>query len=78
MLKNLLKTTLFFLLGLQTLFAAAVNDGFEQYKKGNNEQAIEIFKKACDGGYAQGCKNLGVSYYDGKGVVKDLSKGKIK
>lgn len=45
--KNLLKVTLFFLLGLQTLFAAGVNDGFVEYKKGNNEQAIEIFKKAC-------------------------------
>ena len=47
-------------------------------KSGNFTKANELFKKACDGGYAQGCKNLGVSYYDGKGVVKDLSKGKIK
>ena len=47
-------------------------------KSGNFTKADALFKKACDGGYVQGCKNLGVSYYDGKGVVKDLSKGKIK
>ena len=44
MFNKLSKIILLFLLGLQTLFAA-VNDGFVEYKKGNNIQAIEIFKK---------------------------------
>ena len=61
-----------------TLFANDVDLGKELAKSGNFTKANELFKKACDSGYAQGCKNLGVSYYDGKGVVKDLSKGKIK
>ena len=74
MLKNLLKITLFFLLGLQTLFAAAVNDGFEQYKKGNNEQAIEIFKKACDEGASSGCYNLGLLYYNGTEIEQEYFK----
>ena len=74
MLKNLLKITLFFLLGLQTLFAAAVNDGFEQYKKGNNEQAIEIFKKACNEGASSGCYNLGLLYYNGTEVEQEYFK----
>ena len=55
MLKPFLKTTLLLFLGLQSLFAASVNDGYVEYQNGNNQQAIEIFKQACDNGAPSGC-----------------------
>ena len=51
MFKKISKFTLLFLLGLQTLFAASVNDGYVEYQNGNNQQAVEIFKKACEKGF---------------------------
>jgi uncharacterized protein len=74
MLKKLLKITLFFFFGVQTLFAAAVNDGFVEYKNGNNEQAIEIFKQACENGASSGCYNLGLMYYNGTNVEQEYFK----
>ena len=74
MLKKSLKITLFFLLGLQTLLAAAVNEGYLQYKNGNNNQAIETFKKACNEGASSGCYNLGLLYYNGTEVEQEYFK----
>ena len=49
------------------------------YDKGNgvekNEQkAVELYKKACDGGEVHGCSNLGTMYANGNGVEKDFGK----
>ena len=37
-------------------------------------KAVELFTKACDGGYAGGCFNLGFMYYKGDGVAQDYAK----
>ena len=74
MFKKISKFTLLFLLGLQTLFAASVNDGYVEYQNGNNQQAIEIFKKACDNGASSGCYNLGLMYYNGTNVEQEYFK----
>jgi uncharacterized protein len=29
------------------------------------------FQRTCDGGYAEGCRNLGYMYANGRGVAKD-------
>ena len=39
-----------------------------------NKNEFRLFKKACNGGDADGCKNLGVLYATGAGVEKDYSK----
>jgi len=36
--------------------------------KQNYTKAVILFKKACDGGHAWGCYNVGVMYYYGLGV----------
>src|SRR5260370_32716914 len=35
------------------------------------KRAEELYRRACDGGHANGCTNLGVLYQNGNGVVKD-------
>jgi len=37
-------------------------------------KAAQYYKKACDGGEARGCYNLGVMYYNGEGVSQDKVK----
>jgi TPR repeat protein len=37
----------------------------------DNFKAAELFTKACDGGDAQGCFNLGAMYNNGEGVRQD-------
>jgi TPR repeat protein len=32
---------------------------------------VDDYKKACDGGVAEGCFNLGVTYFKGRGVKED-------
>ena len=39
-------------------------------------KAVELFRKACNGGESMGCNNLGVMYEDGKGVKQDYFKAK--
>ena len=34
-------------------------------------KAVELYTKACDGGNADGCTNLGVMYVNGEGVKLD-------
>ena len=36
--------------------------------------AVELYKKACDGGNMLGCTNLGSMYANGDGVEEDFSK----
>jgi hypothetical protein len=44
------------------------------YKKGNFPGAADLNRKACDSGERQGCNNLGLMYYRGEGVAKDLNR----
>jgi TPR repeat protein len=37
----------------------------------DNEEAVQLFEKACNGGNAHGCFDLGIRYYFGKGVTTD-------
>ena len=37
-------------------------------------KATELYEKACNGGDASGCFNLGVMYYNGQGVRADKQK----
>lgn len=48
------------------------DQGFSAYKSGNLSQAAERYQKACDNGERQGCNSLGLMYYNGEGVAKDL------
>ena len=51
------------------------NKAYEQgrsfYNNKEYDKAAELFKKACDGGDMDGCRNLGVMYEKGKVVEKD-------
>ena len=45
--------------------------GIAFYNNKEYDKAAELFKKACDGGDMDGCRNLGVMYEKGKVVEKD-------
>ena len=38
------------------------------------KRAAQLFQKACDGGEAAGCGELGVAYREGRGVPRDVAK----
>lgn len=42
--------------------------------KHDYQKALELFTLACDGGYAEACRGVGDSYYNGNGVSEDLAK----
>ena len=48
----------------------ANGDGVEK----NEQKAVELYKKACDGGEMAGCTNLGFMYANGNGVEKNEQK----
>ena len=48
--------------------------GNEAYDKGDYQKAAELYQKACDGGDAGGCLNLGVLYKIGQGVRQNYQK----
>ena len=50
--------------------------GNEAYNKGDYQKAAQLYQKACDGGGAEGCYNLGVCYEDGQGVKQNFSTAK--
>lgn len=50
--------------------------GIEAYEKGDYQKAAELYKKACDGGAASGCYNLGFLYQKGQGVGQNFSTAK--
>jgi serine/threonine protein kinase len=45
-------------------------------KNGSIEKAASYFKKACDNKDARGCTALGIYYYAGKGIEKNMLKAK--
>ena len=48
--------------------------GKEAYNKGDYQKAAQLYQKACDGGNANGCSNLGVLYAGSQGVRQDYQK----
>ena len=50
------------------------NEGVKADKNHNYIKAAELYKKACDMGYAQGCNNLGLLYVNGQGVRQSYTK----
>ena len=43
-------------------------------KNAKDKKRAAEFRKACDGGHAQGCSNLGVAYHKGEGVAKNAKR----
>jgi uncharacterized protein len=52
--------------------------GLAAYNAGQFESARVLYGKACDGGVAGSCANLGLMLKQGEGGAKDLAKAKEK
>jgi class 3 adenylate cyclase len=46
--------------------------GRSAYKDNQFSQAAELYRRSCDAGERRGCHDLGLMYYRGEGVAKDL------
>jgi TPR repeat protein len=53
-----------------------LKQGLVAYEKGAIEEARSLYGKACDGGVAEGCYNLGVMHDVGHGGPKNFEKAK--
>jgi TPR repeat protein len=51
-----------------------LDHGLSAYRRKEFSQAAELYRKACDGGERKGCHDLGLMYYRGEGVAKDLDR----
>jgi TIR domain/Sel1 repeat len=49
------------------------DQGLSAYRAKQFSQAAELYRKACDGGERKGCHDLGLMYYRGEGMEKDLN-----
>jgi len=47
--------------------------GLSAYRAKQFSQAAELYRKACDGGERKGCHDLGLMYYRGEGMERDLN-----
>ena len=47
------------------LLADDFDDAVKAYKAGDYQKAAKLYQKACDGGNARGCSNLGFLYEKG-------------
>ena len=60
------------------VFASDAEEWFEKgvaaARAGNYKKAASLYKKACDGGCALGCSNLGALYDNGLGVNQSYAK----
>ena len=77
MVKKIIFAVVALAVSLNFAFASAEDDfnkGVEAYKRQDFKTAAELFKKACNGGVADGCRLLGGFYYDGLGVRQDYKK----
>jgi TPR repeat protein len=54
--------------------APLFEQGLAAYKSGNFSLAAELYLRACDRGHHQSCTDLGLMYYNGQGVTKDLNR----
>ncbi len=56
----------------KTASALEINDtGVEYFNKGDYKQAIKLFHKAAEMGNSSAMNNIGMAYYEGKGVARD-------
>ena len=62
------------MLGVGLAYASDLEEGSKAYEKQDYTQALPLFEKACNGGIAVGCFNIGVMYSHGEGVKQDLTK----
>ncbi len=53
--------------------AAALDAYYKPSSPMNDRTAFQLFKKACDAGYAPSCNGLGVLFAEGRGVGQDLA-----
>jgi hypothetical protein len=67
----MLKKILIVLLLAGLGYADDIDKGAEAFGKNDFETAVKLFSKACDGGNAKGCFNLGFMYENGRGVRQD-------
>lgn len=54
-----------------SLFGSDLDDAYLANQNGDYKKAVGLYKKACDGGEANGCGNLGYKYASGEGVKQD-------
>lgn len=69
--KTLILLTVLFSIGFSKDF---IKLGNEAYDKNNYQKAAEFYQKACDGGDAKDCTNLGVLYAEGNEIKQDYQK----
>ena len=50
------------------------DQGLSAYRGKQFSQAAELYQKACNGGERKGCHDLGLMYYRGEGMTKDLNR----
>jgi TPR repeat protein len=50
--------------------------GMAAFEQADYASARSYFESACDGGSANGCKNLGVLYENGQGVTQDYAEAR--
>ena len=62
------------MLGVGLAYAGDLEEGSKAYEKQDYTQALPLFEKACNGGIAGGCFNLGILYYKGEGAKQDSAK----
>lgn len=55
-------------------FGNDTDEGVKALQNGDFSKAAILFQKACDGGEALGCYNLGLMYANGQGVRQDYFK----
>lgn len=57
---------------LPACHAAALDAYYSPSSPSTDRDAFELFKRACDAGYAPSCNGLGVLYAEGRGIGKDV------
>ena len=62
------------MLGVGLAYASDLEEGSKAYVKQDFTKAVQLYEKACNGGYVEGCYNLGLMYDTGEGVKQDSFK----
>ena len=65
-------TLLIFTLGIISPIYADFNDGWNAYSSGNFKAAAKQWRPLAEKGHAKSQTNLGILYFNGKGVLKDF------
>ena len=58
------------------VYADNFGEGLKAFEQQDYQKARKFYEKACNGGDASGCFNLGELYRTGEGVPQDFSKAK--